>query len=111
MPDLVALEVLLSIARTGSLSAAGRQCGMTQQAVSARVAALESQTGVRMVRRSRTGSELTPAGVVTAQWADRYWVSHTRWTLASRRCERIARAGFASTRVLRSQNYSCHDGW
>ncbi|KMO82499.1 LysR family transcriptional regulator [Mycolicibacterium chlorophenolicum] len=71
MPDLVALEVLLSIARTGSLSAAGRQCGMTQQAVSARVAALESQTGVRMVRRSRTGSELTPAGVVTAQWADR----------------------------------------
>jgi DNA-binding transcriptional LysR family regulator len=71
MPDLVSLEVLLAIARTGSLSAAGRECGMTQQAVSARVSALESQTGVRLVRRSKTGSELTPAGVVTAQWADR----------------------------------------
>lgn len=71
MPDLVSLEVLLAIARTGSLSAAGRQCGMTQQAISARVAALESQTSVRLVRRTKTGSKLTPAGVVTAQWADR----------------------------------------
>lgn len=71
MPDLLSLEVLLSIARTGSLSAAGRESGMTQQAVSARVAAMEAQTGVRLVRRTKTGSELTAAGVVTAQWADR----------------------------------------
>ena len=71
MPDLVALEVLLSIARNRSLSAAGRELGMTQQAISARVAALEAQTGVQLVRRTKIGSELTPAGVVTAQWADR----------------------------------------
>lgn len=71
MPDLVSLEVLLAIAQTGSLSAAGRECGMTQQAVSARVAAMETQTGVQLVRRTRTGSALTPAGVVTVQWADR----------------------------------------
>lgn len=71
MPDLVSLEILLSIARTGSLSAAGRESGMTQQAVSARVAAMEAQTGVQLVRRTRTGSKLTAAGVVTAQWADR----------------------------------------
>lgn len=71
MLDLVSLEVLLAIARTGSLSAAGRELGLSQQAVSARVVAMENQTGVRLVRRSRTGSGLTPAGVVTAQWADR----------------------------------------
>lgn len=71
MPDLVALEVLLAVAREGSLSAAGRDLGMTQQAVSARIAALESQTGVRLVVRTPQGSKLTPAGTVTAQWADR----------------------------------------
>lgn len=71
MPNLTSLEVLLAIARTGSLSGAGRECGLTQQAVSARIAALERQTGVRMVIRSKTGSRLTPAGAVAAQWADR----------------------------------------
>lgn len=71
MPDLTSLEVLLAIARTGSLSGAGRECGLTQQAVSARIAALERQTGVRLVIRSKTGSRLTPAGAVAAQWADR----------------------------------------
>jgi len=42
MPDLAALEVLLAIARTGSLSAAGREIGLTQQAVSARVTSIGS---------------------------------------------------------------------
>lgn len=71
MPDLTSLEVLLAIARTGSLSAAGRECGLTQQAVSGRIAALERQTGVRLVIRTKTGSRLTSSGVVAAQWADR----------------------------------------
>lgn len=71
MPDLTSLEVLLAIARTGSLSGAGRECGLTQQAVSARIAALERQTGVRLVIRTKTGSRLTSSGAVAAQWADR----------------------------------------
>lgn len=71
MPDLVALEVLLAIARNGSLSAAGREIGLTQQAVSARVTSMEAQTGVRLVIRTKRGSQLTPAGVVAAQWSDR----------------------------------------
>ncbi|MCX4469478.1 LysR family transcriptional regulator [Micromonospora sp. NBC_01655] len=71
MPDLMALEVLLAVARTGSLSAAGREIGLTQQAVSARMAALEAQTGVRLAVRTTRGADLTPAGVVVAQWADR----------------------------------------
>jgi DNA-binding transcriptional LysR family regulator len=71
MPDLSALEVFLAVARGGSLSAAAREVGVSQQAVSARLAALESQTGVRLATRTTRGAELTPAGVLVAQWADR----------------------------------------
>jgi DNA-binding transcriptional LysR family regulator len=69
MPELGALEVLLTVAHTGSLNAAAREVGVTQQAVSARISSLEAQTGVSLVMRSKHGSTLTPAGVVVAQWA------------------------------------------
>jgi DNA-binding transcriptional LysR family regulator len=71
MPELASLEVLLAVARCGSLSAAAREIGLTQQAVSARMASLEAQAGVRLAVRTTRGAELTPAGVVVAQWADR----------------------------------------
>lgn len=71
MPHLGAFEVFLAIARTGSLGAAGREFGLTQQAVSARLASLEAQTGVTLVVRTPRGSQLTPAGIVVAEWADR----------------------------------------
>ena len=61
MPDLSAFEIFLAIARTGSLGAAGREFGLTQQAVSARLASIESQTGVALVVRTPRGSHLTPA--------------------------------------------------
>lgn len=71
MPDLAAFEVLLAVARGASLSAAARELGLTQQAVSSRIASLEARTGVRLVTRTTRGSELTPSGIVVAQWADR----------------------------------------
>ncbi len=71
MPELAALEVLLAVARTGSLGAAARGAGTTQQAVSARISNLEAQTGVPLVARGRRGSTLTPNGVLVAQWASR----------------------------------------
>lgn len=71
MPDLAALEVLLAVAHTGSLNAAAKQVGVSQQAVSARISAIETQTGVPLVRRTPQGSTLTPAGVTVAAWADR----------------------------------------
>lgn len=71
MPDLAAIEVLVAVSRGGSLGAAGRELGMTQQAVSARIAALEAQTGVRLVTRTARGSELTVAGKLVVQWSDR----------------------------------------
>lgn len=71
MPDLTSLELLLAIASRGSLSAAGRDLGLTQQAASARLASLEAQTGVRLVTRSTRGSRLTESGAVAVQWAGR----------------------------------------
>lgn len=71
VPDLTALEMLLAIARTGSLNAAARQVGVTQQAVSARIRSAEAQAGVSLVSRSSRGSTLTPEGKIVAEWAAR----------------------------------------
>ncbi|MGV0750503.1 LysR family transcriptional regulator [Mycolicibacter minnesotensis] len=87
MPDLSAFEMLVAIARTGSLGAAGRELGLTQQAVSARLTAMEAQTGVRLVTRSARGSQLTSAGAVVTEWADQLLdvASHVDAGLASLR--------------------------
>ena len=71
VPELSALDVLLTVAQAGSLNAAAPQLGVSQQAVSARISAIEAQTGVRLFTRSRSGSSLTPEGTVIAQWASR----------------------------------------
>ena len=71
VPDLSALEVLLGVARTGSLNGAARQAGVSQQAVSARIRAMEAQTGVALVHRTPRGSTLTADGAVIAEWAAR----------------------------------------
>jgi DNA-binding transcriptional LysR family regulator len=55
MPDLKALEVLLAVADHGSLNATAREVGLTQQAVSARIASLEAQSGVKLVIRGPHG--------------------------------------------------------
>ncbi len=69
MPELSSFEALLAIAKTGSLGAAAREMGLTQQAVSARLASMEAQTGVQLAVRTTRGSQLTPTGVVVAEWA------------------------------------------
>jgi DNA-binding transcriptional LysR family regulator len=71
VPDLPALEVLLAVAHAGSLNAASRQLGVTQQAVSARISSAEARAGVALVARTPRGSTLTPEGVVVAEWAAR----------------------------------------
>jgi len=55
----------------GSLNAASRQLGITQQAVSARVRSAEAQAGVALISQTPRGSTLTPEGVVVAEWAAR----------------------------------------
>lgn len=71
MPELGTFEVLLAVAQTGSLGAAARELGLTQQAVSARLASMEAQIGVRLAVRTTRGSQLTPTGIVVTEWAAR----------------------------------------
>src|ERR1017187_6836819 len=71
IPQLAELEVLLAVARTGSLNAAARQAGITQQAASARIRSAEARAGVCLVSRTARGSTLTREGVVAAEWAAR----------------------------------------
>src|SRR6201996_2517652 len=69
MPDLGSLEVFVAIAQTGSLGGAARELGLTQQAVSRRLAVLEAKTGVTLANRTTRGSQITPAGTSLAEWA------------------------------------------
>ncbi|GLY27632.1 LysR family transcriptional regulator [Kineosporia sp. NBRC 101731] len=69
VPELTALDLLLSVARTGSLGAAAREHHISQQAASERIRRLEGTLGVQVLRRSRQGSTLTTAGALVADWA------------------------------------------
>lgn len=71
LPDLAALALLVDVARAGSIGAAGRRHGITQQAASARLRGLERDLRVQLLHRAARGSELTPAGRVVVEWADR----------------------------------------
>ncbi|WP_267246263.1 LysR family transcriptional regulator [Streptomyces sp. PR69] len=71
VPDLGALELLLAVARHGSLGRAARELGITQPAASSRIRAMERQLGVGLLDRSPRGSRLTDAGALVTDWARR----------------------------------------
>lgn len=71
VPELRALELLVAVARTGSLTAAAVDLGITQQAASSRVRTMEALVGAPLLTRTRAGSELTQTGELVVQWADR----------------------------------------
>ncbi len=69
VPDLDSLTLLLEIAQEGSLGRAGVRHGLSQPAVTARLRSMERQVGVPLVERGPTGSRLTSAGALVADWA------------------------------------------
>lgn len=69
VPDLGALQLLLAVARLGSLGAAARERGISQPAASARMRAMERQLGVALLERSPRGSRLTETGTLVTDWA------------------------------------------
>ncbi|MEU2782132.1 MULTISPECIES: LysR family transcriptional regulator [unclassified Streptomyces] len=71
VPDLGAMELLLAVARLGSLGEAARELGITQPAASSRIRSMERQLGVALVDRSPRGSRLTDAGALVTDWARR----------------------------------------
>jgi molybdate transport repressor ModE-like protein len=105
MPELSALEVLSAIAKSGSLSAASREVGISQQAVSARLTSIESQIGVRLVTRTTRGTQLTSAGEVVAEWADQVLdvAQRVDTGLASLRAERRSQLKVAASQTVAEQ--------
>jgi DNA-binding transcriptional LysR family regulator len=68
-PDLADLELLLDVARSGSIGRAAAEHRLSQPTVSRRMVALERALRVPLLSRSRRGSVLTPAGRVVVDWA------------------------------------------
>lgn len=69
LPDLRQLALFVSVAETGSISRAAAAHDLSQPAASAAMRALERRLGVRLLRRTTTGSSVTPAGGLVAAWA------------------------------------------
>src|SRR6201992_1960917 len=67
--DLTGFDLLLSVARTGSIGRAATEHGAPRPAASARMRLLEGQLGLALIERSPRGSKLTPAGALVAGWA------------------------------------------
>ena len=69
VPELSALELLLTVAGEGSLGRAAAIHGVSQPAVSSRIKGLERQLGFALLERGARGSSLTPRGALVAEWA------------------------------------------
>ncbi|AWI33182.1 LysR family transcriptional regulator [Streptomyces tirandamycinicus] len=68
-PELKVLDLLVSVAQTGSLGRAAARHGMSQPAASMRITALERQLRLVLLERGPSGSRLTPAGIAVVDWA------------------------------------------
>lgn len=68
-PSILSLRLLVQTVERGSVSQAARAVGLTQQAASARLAALERDLGVALMVRSTRGTRPTESGALVAEWA------------------------------------------
>ena len=62
LPSMRALEAFVSVAQSGSLSAAATALGMSVAALSRRLQQLEQEVGVPLLQRLARGTVLTPSG-------------------------------------------------
>src|SRR4051812_7615145 len=67
--DLAGFDLLLAVARTGSIGRAAAEHNISQPTASARLAHLESRVGVALLARSPRGTTLTADGALVADWA------------------------------------------
>jgi molybdate transport repressor ModE-like protein len=70
VPNLISLDLLVSVSELGSINAAAEAHGVSQPAASTRIRSLERVLGLRLLERNRTGSQLTAAGTATVEWAN-----------------------------------------
>jgi DNA-binding transcriptional LysR family regulator len=67
--DLTSFDLLLSVAKLGSIGRAAAAHQLSQPAVSARLRQLEHQVGARLLERGARGARLTTVGELVAGWA------------------------------------------
>src|SRR5919202_3495273 len=70
MLDVRRLRVLREVAARGSFSAAAESLSFTQSAVSQQIAALERESGAKLIERNPRGLRLTDAGRALVEHAD-----------------------------------------
>lgn len=105
-PSLAELRVLECAVRTGSLSAAARDLGLSQQAVSARLRGLERLIGLELVHRSPAGVAPTPAGDTVLAGAHEVLAAAARLDAAI--AELRGGSGAPALRVAASQTIAAH---
>ncbi len=71
VPDLGAIELLLAVARLGSLGRAARELGVSQPAASSRIRSMERQLGVALVDRSPRARASPKRATAVTDWARR----------------------------------------
>ena len=69
-PDIAALDLLVSVAHTGSIRQAAMRHHISQPAASVRIRELERVLGLRLVERATTGARLTSDGLAIVGWAE-----------------------------------------
>ncbi|MDP0397430.1 LysR family transcriptional regulator [Tsukamurella strandjordii] len=69
MPAVESLRLLVAVADLGSISAAARECGISQPSASSRLRHLERQLRLDLLDRRTRGAELTPEGAAVTEWA------------------------------------------
>nr|WP_221380804.1 LysR family transcriptional regulator [Actinoplanes polyasparticus] len=67
--DLTGFDLLLSVARLGSVGRAAAEHRISQPAASARLRELERRVGLTLLHRTPRGSTLTGTGALVADWA------------------------------------------
>ncbi len=69
--ELGPLRLLVAVGELGSITEAARREGVSQPAASKRITTLERAMALPLLRRTTSGSRLTPEGEVVAGWAGR----------------------------------------
>jgi DNA-binding transcriptional LysR family regulator len=69
--DLLTLRTLIAVVDKGSFSAAAKQIGRSQSAVSLQIAKLEDRIQVRLLERTSRSVKQTPAGETFTAYARR----------------------------------------
>lgn len=81
VPEIGALELLVAAVRHGSISAAARECGVTQQTASSRLRGLEQRLRLELLLRTPRGVAPTAAGETAAAWAEDVLAAGERFSL------------------------------